>query len=156
MNEGLADSSNITSLVSYSKAGSGRITTNERTVIGENSTVSRTQFTAELAVGDTITIGTKTRRVHRVLSDLQLEIEAKFSSNIEQPSPFQVTRVLAGTLGSGIFRLKPDAAQRSIWEPVANNPADLNVRCLAADSNDKIFAGTVSGGIFQSIDEGNL
>lgn len=156
LSNGLTDNPNVTSLASYRKQGSGRITTYGTTVIGEIGGAFNTSFTTELAIGDTIAIETETRRVRRIFSDLRLELESAFSTN-SAASEFQVTRVFAGTLGSGIFRLKPGADWHPTWEPVANNPADLNVLCLAAEPNSKtLFAGTASGGIFQSIDEGNL
>ena len=154
---GLTDSPNVTSLVSYRKPGIGRIITDKRTVIGEIDATSSTRFMTEFAIGDPITVGAETQRVRRVLSDLRLELESEFSRDIQQFSAFEVTRVLAGTPGSGIFRLKPDVSQHPIWEPVANNPADLSVLCLTVDPAGKtLFAGTASGGIFRSIDDGNL
>jgi hypothetical protein len=165
---GLENHPNITSLVSYEKSGQGQVTTTGKTVIGGIDVIDdvnssrRTAFKAEFAIGDTIKIGNETRRVQQVISDLQLEVESDFLE-VESNSPknfsinFSIIRVLAGTPGGGIFRLKPDATQRPVWAPVANNPADLNVLCLAVNPADHhLFAGTASGGIFQSIDEGNL
>jgi hypothetical protein len=153
---GLADSPNVTSLMSYQKPGIGSVTTVGTTVLGDSSAATSPTFTTELAIGDMLTIGDETRRVRRVFSDSRLELESGFSRD-SAAIEFQVTRVFAGTPGSGIFRLKPDAEQRPIWEPVANNPADLNVLCLTVDPVRKtLFAGTASGGIFQSIDDGNL
>jgi photosystem II stability/assembly factor-like uncharacterized protein len=67
--------------------------------------------------------------------------------------------VLAGTAGSGIFRLTAkieDENQIEQWEPISLNPADLNINCLTYDSpNNQLLAGTISGGIFQSLDNGD-
>jgi photosystem II stability/assembly factor-like uncharacterized protein len=67
--------------------------------------------------------------------------------------------VLAGTAGSGIFRLTvkiEDENQIKKWEPISLNPADLNINCLTYDSpNNQLLAGTISGGIFQSLDNGD-
>jgi photosystem II stability/assembly factor-like uncharacterized protein/sorbitol-specific phosphotransferase system component IIA len=159
---GLTDNPNVTSLVSYRQQGIGKITTNGNNVIGEINAATNlpsTRFTTELAIGDMITIQSETRRVQRVLSDLRLEVESEFSRTSEtsgQFNEFEVTRVLAGTPGSGIFRLKPDVAQRPTWSAVANHPADLNVQCLTVAPDGKtLYAGTASGGIFRSIDDGN-
>jgi photosystem II stability/assembly factor-like uncharacterized protein len=67
--------------------------------------------------------------------------------------------VLAGTAGSGIFRLKTtqsDGNQIYQWEPISLNPTDLNINCLTYNPNHKqILAGTVSGGVFLSLDDGD-
>ena len=66
--------------------------------------------------------------------------------------------LLAGTSGSGIFRLTvilDRDVQQLKWEAIVTNPTDLNIRCLLS-SGQTLFASTVKGGIFQSIDDGNV
>jgi photosystem II stability/assembly factor-like uncharacterized protein len=67
--------------------------------------------------------------------------------------------VLAGTAGSGILRLtttQEDGNQIYGWEQINLNPTDLNINCLTYNPNRKqILAGTVSGGVFGSIDDGD-
>jgi photosystem II stability/assembly factor-like uncharacterized protein len=74
------------------------------------------------------------------------------------PSPNNL--LLAGTAGSGIFRLTVILDREEVklqWETIVTNPTDLTIRCLLTDSTKQIiFASTVKGGIFQSIDEGNV
>ena len=68
--------------------------------------------------------------------------------------------LLAGTAGGGIFRLIAVIDREEIklqWESIVTNPTDLYIRCLLPDPNSNIlFASTIKGGIFQSIDEGNV
>ncbi|NDJ25884.1 putative baseplate assembly protein [Nostoc sp. B(2019)] len=151
---------NVTSLVAYRKSGTGKVTSIDAKVLGLVSEQDEpgTAFTTEFAVGDTITIAGQTRRVTKVISDIRLDIDRKFDrEDITEASSFQVTRVLAGTAGSGVFRLKPNQQQNPIWEPVANNPNDLNILCLTIQLiTSDLFAGTASGGVFRSRDDGNL
>jgi photosystem II stability/assembly factor-like uncharacterized protein len=67
--------------------------------------------------------------------------------------------VLVGTAGSGILRLtttQEDGNQIYQWEPINLNPTDLNINCLTYNPHHKqILAGTVSGGVFISIDDGD-
>jgi photosystem II stability/assembly factor-like uncharacterized protein len=64
---------------------------------------------------------------------------------------------LAGTAGSGIFRLQSindEDNPRREWTEIASNPTDLNIRCFA-NANNRLFVGTAMGGVFQSIDNGD-
>lgn len=67
--------------------------------------------------------------------------------------------VLVGTAGSGILRLtttQEDGNQIYQWEPINLNPTDLNINCLTYNPDrQQILAGTVSGGVFVSIDDGD-
>jgi photosystem II stability/assembly factor-like uncharacterized protein len=66
--------------------------------------------------------------------------------------------LLAGTAGSGIFRMLLGGDVSNLhWEPSSTNPTDLMIRCLAVDSRkEHLFAGTATGGVFRSVDDGNL
>ncbi|MGL5941730.1 MAG: putative baseplate assembly protein [Waterburya sp.] len=67
--------------------------------------------------------------------------------------------ILAGTAGSGIFRLtskQEDDKTIKEWKPISLNPTDLNINCLTYDTQkQQILAGTVSGGVFISLDDGD-
>ncbi|MEB3294492.1 MAG: putative baseplate assembly protein, partial [Synechococcales bacterium] len=66
--------------------------------------------------------------------------------------------LLMSTAGSGIFRLVQVERDRQLvleWEPVQSNPSDLVVRCLLRNGTE-LLAGTEKGGIFRSIDDGNV
>ncbi|UBF28585.1 hypothetical protein K9N68_12320 [Kovacikia minuta CCNUW1] len=149
---------NITALVSYSRSGTGVVTTNGTTVIGD-----KTQFKTEFSSGDnTITIANQTYRVVQVLSDNRLKIERQppFEPEVTAPTSFQITLVLAGTAGSGVFRLQPLAVstdQRVLtWEATNTHLTDLNIRCLTFNPVDRqVFAGTASGGVFFSTNDGD-
>lgn len=66
---------------------------------------------------------------------------------------------LAGTAGSGIFRLMKlepiddEDNPRLEWSAIASNPIDLTIRSFAS-ADQKFFVGTAMGGVFQSIDRG--
>jgi photosystem II stability/assembly factor-like uncharacterized protein len=68
--------------------------------------------------------------------------------------------LLAGTAGGGIFRLIAVVDREEVklqWESIATNPTDLYIRTLVTDDNSgTLFASTVKGGVFQSIDQGNV
>jgi hypothetical protein len=75
-------------------------------------------------------------------------------------NPSRDNLLLAGTAGGGIFRLTVIVdrdVQKLKWEAIVTNPTDLTIRCLLTDPNsNNLFASTVKGGIFQSIDNGNV
>lgn len=66
--------------------------------------------------------------------------------------------LLAGTAGSGIFRMPLNEDVSNLrWESSGTNPIDLMIRCLTVDSrNGHLLAGTATGGVFRSVDDGNL
>ncbi len=75
-------------------------------------------------------------------------------------SPTRDNLLLAGTSGGGIFRLTvilDRDVQTLKWEAIVTNPTDLTIRCLVTDRiTQSLFASTVKGGIFRSIDDGNV
>ncbi len=61
-------------------------------------------------------------------------------------------QVFAGTAGSGIF-YSDDSGKT--WRSLSSQPDDLNIRCLAAHSEENLLlAGTASGGVFLSQNRG--
>jgi photosystem II stability/assembly factor-like uncharacterized protein len=67
--------------------------------------------------------------------------------------------LLAGTAGSGIFSWQLDPASdppASKWQAVSLNPTALHIRCLTYNAaKSQFLAGTIGGGIFQSLDNGD-
>ncbi len=58
------------------------------------------------------------------------------------------------TWGISDFR-RMDISVSSDWNQVNNGLTDLDIRCLAINSDDEIFAGVHTQGIFRSVDDGN-
>ena len=56
--------------------------------------------------------------------------------------------IYAGTYGNGVFRL---LNQGSSWETVSAGLPDLQIQDIAIRSDNVVFAGTLSEGIFYSI-----
>jgi hypothetical protein len=81
--------------------------------------------------------------------------------NITNVTAFGVKNqiLLAGTAGSGIFSWQLDPASDPPalkWQPVSLNPTALNIRCLTYNATESQFlAGTIGGGVFQSLDNGD-
>jgi Baseplate J-like protein len=81
--------------------------------------------------------------------------------NITNVTAFAVKNqiLLAGTAGSGIFSWQLDPASdppAPRWQAVSLNPTALNIRCLTYNATESQFlAGTIGGGVFQSLDNGD-
>lgn len=116
-------------------------------------------------------VGGQTKRIRRVLSDDLLELEDEFGGALPANTlstanngltNLNVTalvlgdgnRLLAGTVGSGIFYSDDKG---DTWQAAERQPKDLYIRCLVNHSQSPkvIFAGTESGGVFRSQDNGN-
>jgi photosystem II stability/assembly factor-like uncharacterized protein len=147
---------NITALVAYVKSVTGTIDVQGTTLIGQN-----TRFTDEFVVGDTLFINQDgidrtQRQVTAIFSDTVLRIDQGIEAVVRS---FQILRVLAGTAGSGILALVPDRTTGNLrhrWQPVLEPPRDLTIRCLFVHPlTQTLYAGTASGGIFGSIDDGD-
>lgn len=159
LNAGL-ENPNVTRLITYITPGTGTLTSRGRRVMGQSASEDRTGtlFSRELIQGDSVTVAGQTRQVTQVISDTQLELDEAFEgAGITESTGFTVVRVLAGTAGSGVFQLQFDPNHQPRWQPLATQPADLNITCLSVlklgDTTD-LLAGTATGGIFRSPDQG--
>jgi hypothetical protein len=77
---------------------------------------------------------------------------AQLSDN-SSDTPSNNLIIWAGTAGSGIFRWSFRSAIPE-WEAISTQLTDLNIRTLAVFESG-LFAGTATGGVFRSIDQGN-
>lgn len=164
LNAGLTNL-NITTLVAFWRLGSGTVTLNGTSIIGQN-----TRFTHEFTTGDQILLNREAGvpipfQIVAVLSDTSLRVAPLLDQlgqplalRFDQPVAFQRLQVLAGTAGSGILGLTPDPAQRNTqarWQPVLAQPSDLMIRSLFWHAPVGVYAATATGGLFLSIDEGD-
>lgn len=167
LNAGLTNP-NITALVTYQKPGTGTVDVQDTTLLGQD-----TRFRDEFVVGDTVFINNTQRQVTAILSNTVMRINAALPTgeptdpraSVNSPTTppalrsrsFQILRVLVGTSGSGIFALMPDRVTgRLRWEPSLQQPRDLTIRCLLVHPDDRtLYAGTATGGIFRSLDDGD-
>ncbi|MBW4686839.1 MAG: hypothetical protein KME40_17470 [Komarekiella atlantica HA4396-MV6] len=139
----------INALMSYTMSA-GTITSIGDTVTGQQ-TLFKTQFTA----GDIITVtGTKTqtRRVTEIVSNTELKVHAAFDADLTTNTSFQVTGILMGTSGNGIFRSTNGGRQ---WIAMNQGLTNLDVRAIAHHPRtDYLFVGTHGNGVFRSTDHG--
>ncbi|MGB3650028.1 MAG: putative baseplate assembly protein, partial [Rivularia sp. (in: cyanobacteria)] len=150
----------ITSFLS----GTGTISTDDINVTGIG-----TAFEAELKVGDTINAGGQTRTIIAINENEQITVNASFRPDLSLGTTFTVNTgltnlnitsliiadntIFAGTAGSGVFRSQDNGKR---WQQVNNNLTDLEIRCLAINSNNNLFAGTAKGGVFRSTNQGDF
>jgi hypothetical protein len=137
----------INSFTRYRNKGTGRITSLNRTVLGQ-----KTKFTQELKVGDFFGLkaSTEKRKITKIFSDTQLEIETPFNSNLSQPTDYIITGIVAATSGNGTLRSSDDGQH---WIVSNQGLFNLNVRAIAYHDG-KLFAATFGNGVFCSNDYG--
>ncbi|MBD6618217.1 hypothetical protein FNW02_20915 [Komarekiella sp. 'clone 1'] len=139
----------INALMSYTMSA-GTITSIGDTVTGQQ-TLFKTQFTA----GDIITVtGTKTqtRRVTEIVSNTELKVHAPFDADLTTNTSFQVTGILMGTSGNGVFRSTDGGRQ---WVAMNQGLTNLDVRAITQHPRTGyLFVSTHGNGVFRSTDHG--
>ncbi|AFY57592.1 hypothetical protein Riv7116_5196 [Rivularia sp. PCC 7116] len=143
----------VRSLLTYStttNSGTGTIESEGNNVSGEG-----TEFTREFNVDDTITVGNESRRITEINSDVSLQVDSPFISNLASGTSFttpnrEINYIFAGT-DSGVYRSQ-DAGKNWIPQGLLDGLSDRVIRALTNDESD-IFAGT-DNGIYRSSDYG--
>jgi photosystem II stability/assembly factor-like uncharacterized protein/uncharacterized phage protein gp47/JayE len=151
----------ITTLVS----GTGTISSDDINITGTG-----TAFQTELKVGDILNAGGQTRTIVAIdENEENLTVNASFRPDLSPGTTFTVNTgltnlnitsliiadrtIFAGTAGSGVFRSQDNGKR---WQQVNHNLTDLEIRCLAINSNNNLFAGTAKGGVFRSTNQGDF
>ncbi|HEY9674388.1 MAG TPA: hypothetical protein V6D11_23315 [Waterburya sp.] len=137
----------VTSLIAFTKQGTGTISSEGTTVIGQG-----TIFTKELSIGDTITVGERTRIVTEINSESAtvLKINKAFFPNLLEATTFTTTNLFAGTVDGSIFRSTDNGKS---WVSINTGLSNADVTALAVAQNGQIFAGTTLGSILSSTDK---
>lgn len=161
---------NITALVSYSRSGTGTLTSRDTQVTGD-----QTQFSTQLAVKDALVAGGQTRLVTAIAKSAEkLTVNQPFDPELTAATRFSVFTLLAGTAGGTVFR-STDAGET--WTKVSTglthtdvtglltwiNPtfqtltADLTYRTsFTAPGATNVLAGTQVGSIYRTVEGSDL
>lgn len=140
----------IQSLLTYAKPGHGQIQSSETNVTGNG-----TQFTTDFKVGSTLIVGQQTRLILKVIDDSHLILDRPFSPDLLPNTPFTVHEyLLAGTANGQILRTIDGY---NAWSPVYTDrltQTEISSLLWVTESS-RIFATTITGGIFSSQEFGD-
>ena len=147
INHDLTDT-DITALATYTKPGTGTISSNGTKITGIN-----TVFLTELSKGSVIHVGNETRTVITVEQNNLLVIDAAFNDNLPPETTFSINYLLAGTMGGYIFISKNNGNN---WQRITTSLTLTAITTLAVNTdNQYIYAGTSAGNILYSKNDGN-
>ncbi|MDJ0734398.1 MAG: putative baseplate assembly protein [Nostocaceae cyanobacterium] len=148
----------VRSLLTYTtrtNLGTGTILSEDTTVRGEG-----TEFSREFKLGDSITVGSQSKSIVAINSDISLQVDSRFSSNLNPGTSFftpnrERNYIFAGT-DNGIYRSQ-DVGKNWIVQGLFDGLSDRVIHSLIfyeIGGTSYIFAGT-DNGVYRSQDEGN-